>query len=185
MGLSAAVRAQIVDKNLKRTIQRARVRNEAAPANPRDCAELDIPDTFKEIILDGFRGAELLLQYDSGAGEHRILIFGTGQSKILLEMSEKWHCDGTFKVTSPLFSQVYSIHATRHGDLVLALYCLLTNKSKTTYQRLFQTIRQLIPNARATSFLIDFEMSAINAIRTVFDYDNVAVNDCFFISVKT
>ena len=53
------------------------------------------------------------------------------------------------------------------------------NKSKTTYQRLFQTIRQLIPNRRPTSFPIDFEMSAINAIRTVFDYDNVALNGCF------
>ena len=120
VGLSAAVRAQIVEKNLKRTIQRARVRNEAAPANPRNCAELDILDTFKEIILDDLRGAELFLQYDSGAEEHRILSFGTEQSKTLLAMSEKWHCDGTFKVTPPLFSQVYSIHATRHGDLVPA-----------------------------------------------------------------
>ena len=104
VGLSAAVRAQIVEKNLKRIMQRARVRNEAAPANPCNCAELDILDTFKEIILDDFRGAELFLQYDSRAEEHQILIFGTEQSKILLEMSEKWHCDRTFKVTPPLFS---------------------------------------------------------------------------------
>ena len=38
--LSAAVRAQIVEKTLKRTILRERVRNEATPANPRNCAEL-------------------------------------------------------------------------------------------------------------------------------------------------
>ena len=68
------------------------------------------------------------------------------------------------------------------GDRVPALYCLLTNKSETTYQRLFQTIRQLIPNARPTSFPIDFEMSAINAIRTVVDYDNAAVNVAVFSS---
>ena len=72
VGLTVSVRAQIVEKNLKRTIQRARVRNEAAPANPRNCRELDIPDTFKEIILDEARGAELFPQYDSGAEEHRI-----------------------------------------------------------------------------------------------------------------
>ena len=113
MGLSAAVGAQIVKKNLKRTIQQPRVGNEAAPANPHNCAELDIPDTFKEIILDEARGAQLFLQYDPGAEEHWILIFGTEQSKVLLEMSEMWQCDGTFKVTPPLFSQLYSIHATR------------------------------------------------------------------------
>ena len=52
------------------------------------------------------------MQYDSGAEENRILIFGTEESKKVLELSENWQADGTFKVTPPIFAQVYSIHAS-------------------------------------------------------------------------
>ena len=41
-------------------------------------------------------------------------------------------------------------------------------------------MRQLIPNAYPTSFLVDFEMSAINANQMVFDYDDLTVSGCFF-----
>ena len=120
------------------------------------------------------------MQYDSGAEENRILIFGTEESKRVLELSENWQADGTFKVTPPIFAQVCSIHASRHGDLVPAFYCLLPNKAQETYERLFRAVRQLIPNAHPKRFLVDFEMSAINAIRMVFDYDDLTVSGCFF-----
>ena len=41
-------------------------------------------------------------------------------------------------------------------------------------------MRQLIPNARPTSFLVDFEISAINAIRMVFEYADLTVSGSFF-----
>lgn len=180
VGLPGAVRAHIVEKNVKRTIQRTRLRTAAAPANPQNCEDLEIPDSYKHILLDDARGLELFLQYDSGAEENRILIFGTEESKRVLELSENWQADGTFKVTPPIFAQVYSIHASRHGDLVPAFYCLLTNKAQETYERLFRAVRQLIPNAHPTSFLVDFEISATNAIRMVFEYDELTVSGCFF-----
>ena len=177
VGLPGAV---IVKKNVKRTIQRTRLRTAAAPVNPQNCADLEIPDSYKHILLDDARGPELFLQYDSGAEENRILIFGTEESKRVLELSENWQADGTFKVTPPIFAQVYSIHASRHGDLVPAFYCLLPNKAQETYERLFRAVRQLMPNAHPTSFLVDFEMSAINAIRMVFEYADLTVSGCFF-----
>ena len=97
-------------------------------------------------------GQNFFLQYDSGAEENRILIFGTEESKRVLELSENWQADGTFKVTPPIFAQVYSIHASRHGDLVPAFYCLLPNKAQETYERLFRAVRQLIANALPTSY---------------------------------
>ena len=141
-----------MEKNVKRTIQRTRLRTAAAPVNPQNCADLEIPDSYKYILLDDARGPELFLQYDSGAEENRILIFGTEESKRVLELSENWQADGTFKVTPPIFAQVYSIHTSRHGDLVPAFYCLLPNKAQETYERLFRAVRQLIPNAHPTSF---------------------------------
>ena len=120
VGLPGAVRAHIVKKNVERTIQRTRLRTAAAPANPQNCEDLEIPDSYKHILLDDAMGLELFLQYDSGAEENRILIFGTEESKRVLELSENWQADGTFKVTPPIFAQVYSIHASRYGDLVPA-----------------------------------------------------------------
>ena len=145
VGLPGAVRAHIVEKNVKRTIQQTRFRTAAAPVNPQNRADLEIPDSNKHILLDDARGPELFLHYESGAEENRILIFGTEESKRILELSENWQADGAFKVTQPIFAQVYSIHASRHGDLVTALYCLLPNKTKETYERLFRAVRQLIP----------------------------------------
>ena len=106
-----------------------RLRTAAAPANPQNCEDLKIPDSYKHILLDDAGGLELFLLYDSGAEENRILIFGTEESKRVLALSENWQADGTFKVTPPIFAQVYSIHASRIGDLVPAFYCLLTNRA--------------------------------------------------------
>ena len=59
VGLPGAVRAHIVKKNVKRTIQRTRLRTAAAPVNPQNCADLEIPDSYKHILLDDARGPEL------------------------------------------------------------------------------------------------------------------------------
>ena len=56
VGLPGAVRAHIVEKNVKRTIQRTRLRTAAAPANPQNCEDLEIPDSYKHILLDDARG---------------------------------------------------------------------------------------------------------------------------------
>ena len=64
-----------MEKNVKRTIQRTRLRTAAAPVNPQNCADLETPDSYKHILLDDARGPELFLQYDLGAEENRILIF--------------------------------------------------------------------------------------------------------------
>ena len=156
------------------------LRTAAAPVIPKNCVDLEIPDSYKHILLDDARGPELFLQYDSGAEENRILVFGAEESKRVLELSENWQADGTFKVTPPIFAQVYSINASRLGDLVLVFYCLLPNKAQETFERLFRAVQQLIPNAHSTSFLVDFKMFAIIAIWMVFDYDDQTVSDCLF-----
>lgn len=94
-------------KHVKRTIQRQRQNNDL-PKIPHDKSFNSIPPTLS-ITTRG----EPFLQYDSGPGDHRILIFASpGQLKIL-ESTEEILIDGTFKVkrlivfhaiTSNLFS---------------------------------------------------------------------------------
>ena len=63
--------------NTKRTVQRQRDRDLAAPVNPRSLATLVILPEYQQILLDANIGDEQFLLHDSGTGEDRILIFGT------------------------------------------------------------------------------------------------------------
>ena len=65
-GLTDEVRATLNVPNLKRTVQRERVRNEAAPVNPQSLETLSIPDEYQRILLDASIGEEQFLLYDSG-----------------------------------------------------------------------------------------------------------------------
>ena len=105
-GLNDEVRAVLHVPNLKRTVQRERVRNQAAPVKPQSLETLIIPDEYQRILLDANFGEEQFLLYDSGEEESRILIFGTDDNLAVLGRSEKWQCDGTFKV-APMLTAHY------------------------------------------------------------------------------
>lgn len=98
LGLGDAVRATLHIPNIKRTVQRERVRNLAAPVNPRSLATLVLPIEYTQILLDANVGPERFLLHDSGPADDRILIFGTDANVALLNTAQKWQCDGTFKV---------------------------------------------------------------------------------------
>ena len=81
--------------------------------------------------------------YDSGEEERRILIFGTDDNLAVLGRSEKWQCDGTFKVTPILTAQLYTIHVGYLSDYVPVLYALLPDKTEITYERFFNAVKRL------------------------------------------
>ena len=59
----------------------------------------------------------------------------------LMSQSTTLFMDGTFKVAPCLFAQLYSIHAVYRDHLVPVLYCLLPDKSRATYHRMFDIVR--------------------------------------------
>lgn len=64
------------------------------------------------------------------------------------------------------------------GYVFPVLYALLMNKSQTTYQRLFDMIKQLWPAFSPTSISVDFEKASINALQICFPEADVW--GCFF-----
>lgn len=182
LGLGDEVRGSLDIQNMKRTIQRQRVRDIAAPINPRSLATLRIPLDYQQITLDDNIGPQRFLLYDSGQADDRILIFGTDTNVTLLSAAVKWQCDGTFKVVPVIAAQLYTIHVCYLGDYVPVVYALLPNKNEATYERFFRAIKQLAPAAQPISVLIDFEKGAANAIITVFQTPNndLSVDGCFF-----
>ncbi|XP_064109705.1 uncharacterized protein LOC135217666 [Macrobrachium nipponense] len=87
--------------------------------------------------------------------------------------------DGTFDITPPLFSQLYSIHGLYLGRTHPLVYALLPNKRQGTYETLFRELNHLTNGEAAPqSIITDFEMAAICASNVVFPH--AENRGCFF-----
>ena len=92
-------------EHLVLTAQRARKqREQVLPVSPAT-RSFEIPELFKNFI-----------RLDSGQNDHeRIVLFGDPEMLRVLETSNFWLADGTFKVTPKMFCQLYSIHVSLSG----------------------------------------------------------------------
>lgn len=79
-------------KHVKRTIQRQRQMNDL-PKIPHDKTFVTVPAS-----LTITSRSDSFLQFDSGPGDHRILIFASSEQLNILSESEEILIDGTFKV---------------------------------------------------------------------------------------
>lgn len=80
-------------KHIKRNIQHHRVKNDL-PKIPHDTAFEKIPDK-----LSTTKRNNKFLQYDSGPGNDRIIIFSSVEQLKILEGCDQLLVDGTFKVS--------------------------------------------------------------------------------------
>lgn len=154
---------------LSKCLQRQRQRTVAAslPAVPTDNQFL-MPEQFKDMVL-----------FDSGPGESRLIMMGCTELLDGLARAEVWLADGTFKVVPGLFYQLYSIHFSfGSGINPAAVYCLLTNKTRDTYDRLLRELKTLIPLASPTTILVDFEKAAMLSFGAA--YPDATVSGCYF-----
>ena len=85
-------------KHIKRTIQRQRQLNDL-PQIPHDKNFVTVPTSLAVTIR-----SENFLQFDSGPGDHRILIFASSNQLDILSKSEEILIDGTFKVSISISS---------------------------------------------------------------------------------
>ena len=92
----------------KRTIRGQRQLTSNVHPQPASLEDLEIPEEYN-ITNKG----DLFLLFDSGPELQRILIFGTHQNTGMLEASQFWLADDTFKTAPTLFTQIYTIHSLR------------------------------------------------------------------------
>ncbi|KRZ11298.1 hypothetical protein T11_16897 [Trichinella zimbabwensis] len=84
----------------------------------------------------------------------RILIFGSQQKVAILRESRTWYVDGTFQSAPPLFCKIYVILSEAPGGTHPVLYALLPDKSRSTYDRLFDMVKGIVPEANQEAFLV-------------------------------
>ncbi|XP_060874428.1 uncharacterized protein LOC132948119 [Metopolophium dirhodum] len=162
--------------SMKKTIQRIRQKEIMAPTNPRTLDELVIPAEYKTIIY-----SKPFLLYDSNdekSGKPRILIYSTEENLNLITNCNNWYADGTFSSAPTIFYQLYTIHGIQYSNVLPFLFALLPNKTEETYVRLFEIILNLKLELKPKTFMLDFELSTINAIKKVFP--NTSLHGCFF-----
>ena len=79
-----------------------------------------------------------------------------------------------------VFFQLYSIQLDFGSGLhPAALYCLLTNKTSNTHNRMLSKLQRQIPQANPRTVLVDFEKAAImNTFSET--YPDESVTGCYF-----
>ena len=78
-------------------------------------------------------------------------------------------CDGTFKVTPPLFNSLLTVHLQRENHVFPLFYALLTSRSQQLYEACLNRMKQDMGLITITSTMTDYEIGLMNACREVFD----------------
>ncbi|KAG0434240.1 hypothetical protein DMUE_5256 [Dictyocoela muelleri] len=139
-----------------------------------EVVSVDIPENYIYTI----QNAKFLLHDSGKSGIDRFIIFDTIKNCISFKNSSTIHADGIFKIAHSQFYQVYILYCGIHDTVFPCLYCYLSNKTESTYIRLFKTINQLARCVKAKNAIFDIEIAAINAFTKVFM--NVNIHICIF-----
>ena len=92
-----------------------------------------------------------------------MIIFSTPNFLSLLQQSNTWYADGTFKVVPEYSFQLYTIHAEKDGYVFPCVYGLLPDKREDTYSMLLRKLLEIQPDLHPTNIMVDFEKGAINS----------------------
>uniref|UniRef100_A0A914LRY3 MULE transposase domain-containing protein n=1 Tax=Meloidogyne incognita TaxID=6306 RepID=A0A914LRY3_MELIC len=171
--VATPILAQVPNKQaIKKIIKRARKQADAPLALPLNLTELHIPQNYQIYMRTEEDGEQFLLAdsgvYNEGGREQRILVFGRESYGLWSREMKEVFADGTFSIAPGLFSQIYVILSRRRNWVFPVLYCLLSDKSQATYERMWTLITNMWPNFEPTSISLDYEAAAINSIRVFF-----------------
>lgn len=160
---------------LKKAVSRARQSHEGAPSVPKSWDDMIVPAHLSVTV----RGGEFLAveETTTPVSSEKIVIFCSQDQKDVMKTAQYWVADGTFDVVSKtLFSQLFIITSmSQTGVTVPTLFALLPNKETSSYQRVFQFLRDEGVEP-PESLKTDFEKGIIRGFLNVFP--GVTVNGC-------
>lgn len=160
---------------LKKAVSRARQSHEGAPSVPKSWDDMIVPAHLSVTV----RGGEFLAveETTTPVSSEKIVIFCSQDQKDVMKTAQYWVADGTFDVVSKtLFSQLFIITSmSQAGVTVPTLFALLPNKETSSYQRVFQFLRDEGVEP-PESLKTDFEKGIIRGFLNVFP--GVTVNGC-------
>ena len=158
---------------MRRSIRNQRQDRNQHPNPVTRAAIPEIPQEFRQTQC-----RERFLFFDSGVGDENRLILNSAEHAIEYSReSSHWFADGTFKVCSNLFFQVYSVHALDNGRSFPCIYGLLPNKTEETYNRLWQEVGNVVQH-NPDDIMTNFEIASINAAAA--NFPGIEMKSCFY-----
>ena len=118
--------AVIPSYSTKRTINSVKQEKLPRIQEPQSLTDFELPELLKVT-----HSGERFLHFDSGPNDtKRTMLFNTLARLDLLSGVDDWFCDGTFSTAPSVFFQIYTIHASVEGILILIVYALLPDKKE-------------------------------------------------------
>jgi len=150
-------------RSISRTIRRQRCSTIIEKSRPKNLLDLEIPQCYQYLGPN-----EKFLLHDSGQSEQRFLIFITQTSLQILQKSEVWYSDGTFKVSPSLFQQLYTIHCNVDDTVMPMAYILMSHRTKQMYIDVLSKLRSHLNGFQPKSIVTDYESAMISACSQIF-----------------
>ena len=168
--------------SLKRNLNR--IAAKGRPADPASLEKLEIVHPFNKTK----DGRNFLID-DNTNTSTRIIVWGSDICIAHLAESDVWMMDGTFKITPPMFYQLYVIRAPLEDTSVSCVYAIMTGKSYEAYRQLLTIVMEKCTDISGrdpypSKIVIDFEAAMIKAVTDVFGYNGL-VQACFFHLTKS
>ncbi|KAG0442262.1 hypothetical protein DMUE_0405 [Dictyocoela muelleri] len=140
-------------------------------------SELEITSGIPAYLLLTQREDSFLI-HRSVEKNYEMIMFGTEKNLIYLQSSTTWLADGTFKSCPSEYTQLYIIFAPVMGKFVPILYILLAGKTISHYDKMFNVIKERLPNASPKYLIVDNEKSVQTSFLNYFSEGQIYL--CFF-----
>ena len=177
-------------KAIAQRIQRKRRRREGLQTEPVNIT-FRVPEKYRT-VTHGNQEVRFLLHDDADEVNEeeyedleledvladRLIVFASDAMLDVLRSVGHWIMDGTFKESPGMFSQLYTIHAVVQDYVFPCVYALLPNKAQTTYERLFETLKQKRPHLSPEVVILDFEKAAHKALMR--EFPGTRIQGCLF-----
>lgn len=156
-------------RSAKQSLHRIRRKNMGPIKDPTDSEGIILQENH--LLMND--GSNFLLEDDNRGPNDRILVFASENGKSCLSSCLSFFIDGTFKSSSKQFGQLFVIHADlgsswEETNTIPAVYALLPNKKRETYDRFFKAIKTNVPGWSPTTLMMDFEIAIVQSARSLF-----------------
>ena len=113
------------------------------------------------------------------AGENgSALLFASNEQLELLQSATEVYFDATFKVVPTIYYQLFTVFVPFADAAFPVVFAIMSRKTQALYTKVFDKIRNLVPQFAPTCAMADFEEASVSAFQEVFG--NVTVSGCWF-----
>ena len=110
-----------------------------------------------------------------------LVLFAADHDLRILQATQHWASDGTFKVAPDQDDQLYTIHAMEGAKFRPCVFALMSGRSEAHYRDLIQHVKELCQpfgDLQPETIMTDFELAAIKSLSHHFP--QTELNGCLF-----